>query len=433
MTPEEGSAHVVSPAIADDDLVFQEYLSNEPSSLGRRMIRSHATMTQSSSAKARPIMFHIVPKRGQREIQSRRLAQSHLIALEELLDPYHQDLIDLFFAKVNICFPIFDEEMFRRTYTTSKESNGAMLGMAVALANSFGLNRDPSHWNLSPSEKRFRIRIWWLLVIYDVWSSLAYGTPPHVHHSQCDVPTPTAEDIFGTSASSDRMAAAECFVALITLTQVLSHCLEHVYKLESFVTNTDLRPDLDSLLVIWEDSLPTDELRRSVLRGTKLNAPGTANLRLAYLSVRLLICRSRLSHDNNSKEDIDSHHNIQARRVCEDIVHLVQELDEACLADFWIPLNAHALTSATTFLMRTALRSKDSVRNPSLKLARTMIDTLQWYRRQYEWDMAENCIANCGDILDKIELVCNAVDQYPAELDLSFLEGLDFAIDTHQY
>ncbi|KAK5718414.1 hypothetical protein LTR15_008141 [Elasticomyces elasticus] len=505
MTPEEGSAHVVSPAIADDDLVFQEYLSNEPPTLGRRMIRSHATVIQPSSAKARPIMFHIVPKRGQREIESRRLAQSHLIALEELLDPYHQDLIDLFFAKVNICFPIFDEEMFRRTYTTNKESmspsllchlygnsltywessprlhtqpcpeqrsawlqaedamnaewrctsgistiisiilnlcgrpsshhlgNGAMLGMAVALANSFGLNRDPSYWNLSPSEKRFRIRIWWLLVIYDVWSSLAYGTPPHIHHSQCDVPTPVAEDIFGTSAASDRMAAAECFVALINLTQVLSHCLEHVYKLDSFVTDTDHHPDLDSLVVTWEDSLPTDELRRSVLRGTRLNAPGTANLRLAYLSVRLLICRSRLNHDNSSKDDIDSHHNIQARRVCEDIVHLVQELDEACLADFWIPLNAHALTSATTFLMRTALRSKGSVRNPSLKLARTMIDTLRWYRRQYEWDMAENCIANCSDILDKIELVCNAVDQYPAELDLSFLEGFDFAaIDTYQ-
>ncbi|KAK3624918.1 hypothetical protein LTR56_020732 [Elasticomyces elasticus] len=567
MTPEEGSAHVVSPAIADDDLVFREYLSNEPPTLGRRMIRSHATVIQSSSAKARPIMFHIVPKRGHREIESRRLAQSHLIALEELLDPYKQYLIDLFFAKVNICFPIFDEEMFRRTYTTNKESmspsllchlygnsltywrssprlhtqpcpeqrsawlqaedamnaewrctsgistiisiilnlcgrpsshhlgeqerelwmrttpsrirptanelwpcvlslaisvklremsrsqrirfrsfetladplhpsllgNGAMLGMAVALANSFGLNRDPSHWNLSPSEKRFRIRIWWLLVIYDVWSSLAYGTPPHIHPSQCDVPTPAAEDIFGTSAASDRMTAAECFVALITLTQVLGHCLEHVYKLDSFVTDTDLHPDLDSLLVTWEDSLPTDELRRSVLRGTRLNAPGTANLRLAYLSVRLLICRSRLNHVNSSKDDIDSHHNIQARRVCEDIVHLVQELDEACLADFWIPLNAHALTSATTFLMRTALRSKGSVRNPSLKLARTMIDTLQWYRRQYEWDMAENCIANCSDILDKIELVCNAVDQYPAELDLSFLEGFDFAaIDTYQ-
>jgi len=146
-----------------------------------------------------------------------------------------------FFDTVNICFPIFDETMFRRIYTTNKQSmsptllchmygntltywrwspqfnafprpeqrsawvhaedslnsewkstpgismiisivlnqcgrpsthalgNGALLGMAVALANAFGLNRDPSQWNLSPSEKRFRIRIWWLLMIYDVW------------------------------------------------------------------------------------------------------------------------------------------------------------------------------------------------------------------------------------------------------------------------
>lgn len=48
-------------------------------------------------------------------------------------------------------------------------NNGGLLGMAVALANAFGLNRDPSDWNLSPSEKKFRIRIWWLLVVYDRW------------------------------------------------------------------------------------------------------------------------------------------------------------------------------------------------------------------------------------------------------------------------
>ncbi len=48
-------------------------------------------------------------------------------------------------------------------------SNGAILGMAIALANAFGLNRDPSDWNLSPSEKKFRKRIWWILVIYDCW------------------------------------------------------------------------------------------------------------------------------------------------------------------------------------------------------------------------------------------------------------------------
>lgn len=47
--------------------------------------------------------------------------------------------------------------------------NGGLLGMAVALANAFGLNRDPSGWNLSPKEKKFRIRIWRILLVYDRW------------------------------------------------------------------------------------------------------------------------------------------------------------------------------------------------------------------------------------------------------------------------
>lgn len=47
--------------------------------------------------------------------------------------------------------------------------NSGIIGMAVSLANAFGLNRNPSAWNLSPPEKKFRIRVWWLVVIYDRW------------------------------------------------------------------------------------------------------------------------------------------------------------------------------------------------------------------------------------------------------------------------
>jgi hypothetical protein len=43
------------------------------------------------------------------------------------------------------------------------------MGLAVAFANALGLNRDPSNWNISPSEKQVRIRIWWLVVVQDCW------------------------------------------------------------------------------------------------------------------------------------------------------------------------------------------------------------------------------------------------------------------------
>jgi hypothetical protein len=53
--------------------------------------------------------------------------------------------------------------------STSIFGNGGMVGTAVALSNALGLNRDPSKWNISPVEKRFRIRIWWLVVVNDRW------------------------------------------------------------------------------------------------------------------------------------------------------------------------------------------------------------------------------------------------------------------------
>lgn len=53
--------------------------------------------------------------------------------------------------------------------STSLFGNGGMVGMAVALSNALGLNRDPSAWGISPLEKSLRIRIWWLVVIHDRW------------------------------------------------------------------------------------------------------------------------------------------------------------------------------------------------------------------------------------------------------------------------
>jgi hypothetical protein len=44
-----------------------------------------------------------------------------------------------------------------------------MVGTAVALSNALGLNRDPSSWNIRLMEKRFRVRIWWRVVVHDSW------------------------------------------------------------------------------------------------------------------------------------------------------------------------------------------------------------------------------------------------------------------------
>jgi hypothetical protein len=264
---------------------------------------------------------------------------------------------------------------------------------------------------------------------------LAYGTPPLIHYAQYDVPVPTAEDLYSPGASTDQIFAASCFVALTTLTEVLGHCLEHVYHLEKDLSKKpETAPSgLETLLTDWEDSL-NDNLRRLVIRGTGLVGPGIANLRLAYLSVKLVIRRIQLDLDRDSLQihDVDSQYYIQARRVSEEIVDFVRELDETHMRDFWIPLNAYTLTSATTFLMRSALDSRRLVRNAPLQLARAMINALQSHRRNYAWDLADNCLSNCSDLVEKIETACEESslnnleyqESMPMDMDIAALNGL---------
>ncbi|CBF79835.1 Zn(II)2Cys6 transcription factor [Aspergillus nidulans FGSC A4] len=290
--------------------------------------------------------------------------------------------------------------------STSMFGNGGMVGMAVALSNALGLNRDPTGWSISPLEKSLRIRIWWLVLIHDRWCSLAYGTPLHVHRAQYDVPFPSVEDICPGSASPSDKAAASVFVALTTLTDVLARYLEHVYSVSrEFLQTTKMSEmDLEQILRDWEESL-SDNMRHLVFRGTRLDIPGAANFRMAYLSVKLLLRRLQLNMNKRAldfEDDIVTPIYVHAQRAAEEIAYLVQELDESQFRGFWIPAHAFSLTSATMFLLRSGLRMRNYGRNAALQTARDMINALQSHRQNYNWDLADNCLTQCSELLERI-------------------------------
>ncbi|KAJ9483219.1 hypothetical protein VN97_g10193 [Penicillium thymicola] len=295
--------------------------------------------------------------------------------------------------------------------------NGGMVGTAVALSNALGLNRDPSSWDISKLEKALRIRIWWLVVIHDRWCSLAYGTPLQVHRAQYDVPFPSVDDLCSTGASTYQRAAASIFVALTTLTDVLARYLEHVYCISKHASYAEMSAmDLEQVLSDWEESL-ADDVRRLVIRGTNLDVPGAANFRLAYLAVKLLLRRIQLDLSNGSaqmEESTPSPLHMHAQRSAEDITHLIQELDETQLQGFWIPVHAFSITSATMFLLRSGLRMKENNRNTPLHVAKDMINTLQTHRQRFDWDIADNCLAHCSDLVEKL-----GIDNLQTEYDLS--------------
>lgn len=161
---------------------------------------------------------------------------------------------------------------------------------------------------------------------------------------------------------------------------------------------------LERTLGEWEESLSGD-IRRLALRGTRLDVPGAANFRLAYLAVKLLLRRIQLDLCKNAAQAVDDAtelYHMNAERVAEEIAHLVQELDESQLRGFWIPAHAFSITSATMFLLRNGLRGRHQSHNTSLKIAKDMIKTLQSHRRNFDWDLADHCLTHCSELVDKI-------------------------------
>jgi hypothetical protein len=234
-------------------------------------------------------------------------------------------------------------------------------------------------------------------------SSLAHGTPPHIQRSQHDVPSPEISYFCKTLPAP---AAASVFVALSGLTEVLDYYLQHLYcvsrNYSNQVTNLEFR------LNQWVERLGID-VRRIITRGTHLELPGAANLRLAYLSTQLLLRRIELENDRDNgtmNAEMLANRYLQVGRTAEEIVLLVQELQEEHLRDFWLPVTAFVFPSTTTFLLRCALETEDSqlgvAQSNSLRLAWDLITALRGHRDKMGWDLGDICLAQYEEIVSRL-------------------------------
>ncbi|KAH9907077.1 fungal-specific transcription factor domain-containing protein [Xylariomycetidae sp. FL2044] len=286
--------------------------------------------------------------------------------------------------------------------TTSLVGNGVQLGSAVSLAHSLGLNHNPLSWDIPYSKKLQRMQVWWS----SRRSSLAYGTPPHLQTAFYDVPQPKKEYFSRDSECQRDLSAISVFVALSELTNVLDQYLQYLYQIDRRAANSTRNLELS--LNRWVEGLEGD-VRWVITRGTRLDLPGAANLRLAYLSVQLLTHRLQLEEDRtrgNIDEDVLANRYIHVRRTAEDIVVLVLELGEQQLGDFWLPMSAFIFPSTVTFLLRCALETEKSpsglAQSTSLKLAWDLITGLRRHRESSSWDLGDICLAQHAELVEKL-------------------------------
>jgi hypothetical protein len=239
----------------------------------------------------------------------------------------------------------------------SMTGNAISCGRLVSLAHCLGLNRDPSNWKIPLSDKKQRIRLWWGVVIHDRWGGFGHGVPPQISKSQYDVPLPSVEVLVTQPrATSQHIRAAHCHISLCRLTEILGELLPLVYQLQNKPGRENskrlrhIRTDLDT----WEDSLP--EWLRAPVSESENPVSGASSLHLAFLAVKMLVCRVELhvgyifqtcylmlmtlQEANNTETDNPEarrYFQTECRKAAEEIVHFMCSLQPANFREFWLP------------------------------------------------------------------------------------------------
>jgi hypothetical protein len=260
--------------------------------------------------------------------------------------------------------------------------NLTLCGRTISLAQTFGLHRNPTKWNITDAEKQNRISSFWGVLITDYWSSMAYGVLPHIGKRFYDVPLPTVESLMPVRATPAQRCATISFVHLCALTELLGDVLPLVYEINpNRATLGDTVAALKSQLKKLEDQLP-DWLPLP-------NKPGTSNLWFCFLSVRLLLSRVNLRAAILASEpELEKTRLDELRQASTAILDYICFLGQSQFQDFWLPYATHLLVHAVTVSLRCAVETQDvEQRMASVLTLERFITHIQHARDNYDWDV----------------------------------------------
>ncbi len=275
--------------------------------------------------------------------------------------------------------------------------NITLCGRTLALAQMFGLHRDPSKWNITENEKWVRIRAWWCVLITDHWSSVAYGAPPQINAGYFDIPKPTLSGLITSKATAQQKQATTCFIHLCALTALLGEILPLVYEIHP--DRLQLGREIDRF------KLELTNLEQQLPEWLPLpNRPGTPNLWLCFLSIRLVLARVIFRAailDNNTNQGRDRMDQLQIASSA--VLDFILTLGEIQFQDFWLPYATHLLVHAITVSLRCTVETQEpEIRNTSISRLERVIAHIAHARDTYEWDIANYVLERCADSVSTI-------------------------------
>lgn len=174
---------------------------------------------------------------------------------------------------------------------------------AVSIAETLGVNLDPSSWRLPRHEIALRRRLWWLTYTQHVWYAIGLARPCHIHDSNWDVDELTDADLepvegMGVDYESEAAAESPIFLAHCRLSVIAADILKEFYTLQSTRRSSSLSillsraQPLRARIESWRQTLPL--LSKPTAELTEDDLVIGASLRLAHLTLEILIFRALL-------------------------------------------------------------------------------------------------------------------------------------------
>ncbi|KEQ72444.1 hypothetical protein M436DRAFT_10146, partial [Aureobasidium namibiae CBS 147.97] len=287
-------------------------------------------------------------------------------------------------------------------------------GRTLALAHTFGMNRNPTNWGCSDHEKRLRIRTWWAVLISNRMSTLAHGTPATLTKGQHDVPLPTHAMLLTPGKDNVyREQGAEHFIQLCKLSEILGDILQIAGDLRrpfDIKIPRELRRlecDLDQ----WDTDLP-QYLTQPLEEG---KGPGACNLHFCFLSTKLMLARTALKVCLTSfADEISEHLRYRLsvlRSSAREISDFVCALTSQNLAEFWLPYTAHLLASSAMILLRCTIETTDPAARETCKSSlESLRKRLRSARDDSDWDLADIFLNQCDEPISRvITKLCSSV------------------------
>lgn len=191
--------------------------------------------------------------------------------------------------------------------------------VGVGLAQGFGFHRDISALpSLTASDKKIWRRIWWCLFEKDRNVAIAFGRPPSIDLTDCDVPMLVLEDFDESDESLGVVLPfpvnethALYFIHLVKLAEITGIIIKHQYTVKAELMKRTNKFSIiqrcDMLMGIWLTNLPSqlqfllNDNEKQNFYACLLNAQYYNRLYLIHRANLLKMARSSSTNPNNYK------------------------------------------------------------------------------------------------------------------------------------